>query len=642
MPLLDWFRPPRQVVTLFFVAAVASTATLGWLTWQLLVRDRTELAQQLDDDRDGAVAAAALGIERHIASLERRLDSPASTEPLPPNIALVTESAGEFTVSPAGALPYFPDSRVAEPLSDSRLLTAEQDEIYNKLDAAATAYSTLTIAAQRDLQAVALARLARVQRKQKKWSDALQSYGRLSALDRSSVEGMPGRLVANLGRISIFEKDNPDAAALREEALRLKSGLERGEYRLTRTEYSQYAGEVRRLTGEGPAADADAWIRADALEWLWAHRRDDEMAARSRRLISVGQSTALVSWRRDASGEGISAVILGPASIRSVVAPAVPAGYDWSLADLSGRTVIGAHPPVSDVSVLTAATTGLPWTLHIFRSPTAPPPGGTARRSYLLAVLASVAAILLAAWYFIWRGIRREARVARLQSDFVAAVSHEFRSPLTSLRHLSELLATNRMVSDERKQRAYTLLLAETDRLGRLVEGLLDFGRLQNGSAAFRFEPVNVPELTREIVDVFSRRLEPRSHQVELVSEPAVALATADREALGRVLWNLLDNAVKYSPDAQYVRVGITTDSATDRLHVSVTDAGIGIPPGEQPHIFDRFVRGADAKARRIGGTGIGLSLARDIMRAHAGDITVISAPGQGSTFTVTVPLAHV
>ena len=642
MALLDWFRPPRQVVALFLLAAVASTTTLAWLTWQLLASDRVERTQRLADDRDRAADAAALGIERQLSLLERLLDSTTPVEPMPQGAVAIRVVADAITATPAGALLYFPDSSENSAPSDPRLLAAEQHEIHDRLDAAAAAYAALTIGTRPALQALALARLARVQRKQKKWRESLQSYDRLSALGRANVEGLPAGFVAQLGRISVFETDNPDSGKLREHALTLRESLERGEYQLTRAGYTHIAGELRRWVGEAPAADRDAWIRADAFEWLWSRRHDNGLAARGHRIVSVGSETALLTWRLDSTGDGFSAVVIGAGALRSMIATAVPPDYAWSLVDTQSGTAIGEPAPARDVSVRMAAAGGVPWTLHVFRSSSAPSPNGSSRRSYLVAVLGSVAAILLAAWFFIWRGIAREARVARLQSDFVAAVSHEFRSPLTSLRHLAELLATDRMVSDERKQRAYALLVTETDRLGRLVEGLLDFGRLQNGNAAFRFEPVNVPELTREVVDAFTRRLDSQSHRVEFVSEPAAATATADREAFSRVLWNLLDNAVKYSPDAQRVQVAVTTDTANDRLHVSVTDSGIGIPPSEQPHIFERFVRGADAKARRIGGTGIGLSLARDIMRAHAGDITVTSAPGQGSTFTVTVPLAHV
>ena len=477
--MLDWFRPPRQVVTLFFIAAVASTATLGWLTWRLLASERAELAQRLDEDRERAADAAAVGIERQLASLERRLDSPASTEPLVAGAAVVTAIGGEFTASPQGALPYFPESSTVEPVSDSRLLAAEQLEIRDKLDAAADAYSALTTVNSTDLQAIALARLARVQRKQHRWADALRSYDRLSSIARANVEGLPAGFVARVGRLTIFETTSADAAVLRQEALKLKTALERGDYQLTRAEYGQYASEVRRWTGVAPAADADAWTRADAFEWLWSQQPDVGFPDRGRRIVPVGESLALVIWRRGGLAGELSSVLVGPESIRALAAAAVPPEYTWAIADLSGRTVIGEPPPVRDVSVRTADGARLPWTLHVFRGSSAPPVEGSSRRLYLLAVLGSVAAILLAAWYFIWRGIARETRVAQLQSDFVAAVSHEFRSPLTSLRHLSELLATDRMSSDGRKERAYALLVTETDRLGRLVADLLDFGRLR-------------------------------------------------------------------------------------------------------------------------------------------------------------------
>ena len=112
----------------------------------------------------------------------------------------------------------------------------------------------------------------------------------------------------------------------------------------------------------------------------------------------------------------------------------------------------------------------------------------------------------------------------------------------------------------------------------------------------------------------------------------------ADREALSRAIWNLLDNAVKYSPDCRTVWVELECDP--QRVAIGVRDHGLGIPVHEQREIFEKFVRGADSKARRIKGTGIGLAMVRHIVQAHGGEILLVSQPGEGSRFTVSLPAA--
>jgi signal transduction histidine kinase len=246
---------------------------------------------------------------------------------------------------------------------------------------------------------------------------------------------------------------------------------------------------------------------------------------------------------------------------------------------------------------------------------------------------AVVGLVLAAGWYFILRAMSREVRLARLQSDFVAAVSHEFRSPLTSLSHVANLLADDRIASDDLRRRSYDVLVRESDRLRRLVEGLLDFGRFEAGAASLRMERTDVAALVRTTVADFQDRVRPDGYLVELAAPDAEVWAPADHEALSRALWNLLDNAVKYSPDSKTVWVDMSCNDG--RIAIAVRDRGLGIPVHEQREIFDRFVRGAESKERRVRGTGIGLALVRDIVRAHGGDVQLTSEPGRGSQFTL-------
>jgi signal transduction histidine kinase len=231
----------------------------------------------------------------------------------------------------------------------------------------------------------------------------------------------------------------------------------------------------------------------------------------------------------------------------------------------------------------------------------------------------------------------RELAVARLQSDFVASVSHEFRSPLTSIRQLSSLLGQGRLASADQLPRAYAFLAAESERLERLVEGLLDFGQIEAGRARYRMGSTDAAGLVRDVVEEFERTVSADGCRVELALPASPCRIRADREALGRALWNLLDNAVKYSPEDRTVRVEVAPEGS--RLSISVRDRGVGIPAAEQKAIFGKFVRGARAREIHVKGTGLGLAIVRHVVAAHGGEVRLESSPGEGSRFTLLLPL---
>jgi signal transduction histidine kinase len=279
----------------------------------------------------------------------------------------------------------------------------------------------------------------------------------------------------------------------------------------------------------------------------------------------------------------------------------------------------------------------LPWTVHVTGDELAEI--GLSGRAQVVGVAIGLTVLVtVAGAYVIRRALTRELAAARLQSDFVAAVSHEFRTPLTTLRQLSEMLVSGRVSTDAKREQFYQTMRDESERLHRLVEGLLDFGRMEAGALPFHFQLVDATALVRQVVDDFQRRVDGLDYRVELVVPGEEVRVSADREALERVLSNLLDNAVKYSPDARTIWVELT--HADGQLVMHVRDRGMGIPPGEQARIFTRFVRGERAKTASIRGTGIGLAMCKQIVDAHHGQIRVDSAEGEGSTFTVSLPQA--
>jgi signal transduction histidine kinase len=257
------------------------------------------------------------------------------------------------------------------------------------------------------------------------------------------------------------------------------------------------------------------------------------------------------------------------------------------------------------------------------------------RRTAYTGVLAGVLSLLVFGTYFTSRLVRRELEVARMKSDFVSAVSHEFRSPLTGIRQLSELLMRGRVTSDERRQEYYQRIAGESDRLTRVVENILDFSRMEDGRKPYRFESMDTTGWLREVTARIERTLQDGQHRL-VASIPNVARVAGDRDALTTAIDNLVDNAVKYSPGAETVWLTAEDHGSTVAIHVR--DAGHGIDAADRPHIFDRFYRGGSEMTRTTKGTGIGLSLVDHIVRAHRGRIDVVSRPGEGSTFTIVLP----
>ena len=244
--------------------------------------------------------------------------------------------------------------------------------------------------------------------------------------------------------------------------------------------------------------------------------------------------------------------------------------------------------------------------------------------------------VVFAASYVAFRAVTRELAVARLQSDFVAAVSHEFRTPLTAMCHLTEMLEQGD-TKPERLSDYYRALGKESRRLRTMVENLLDFGRLDSGRCAYDFCETDAADLVDQVAQEFTDRSAAAGDRIERAPSPAGAvLIRADREALTLALRNLVDNALKYSPDSSSIRVAVAATNGT--VAVSVEDHGPGVSADERRAIFRKFTRGAAARSLNVKGTGIGLTMANQIVKAHGGRLELDSELGRGSIFTMVLP----
>lgn len=235
------------------------------------------------------------------------------------------------------------------------------------------------------------------------------------------------------------------------------------------------------------------------------------------------------------------------------------------------------------------------------------------------------------------RAADRAVKLSKMKSDFVSNVSHELRTPVASIRVFGELLRTGRAQDPEKVREYGEHIEGETRRLTRLIDNILDFSRIESGRKEYRFADGDLREVVLSVIRTFEVRLKAQGFAIEL-EQPGAPLPPVrmDADAIAQAFQNLLDNAVKYSGESK--EVVVTLRATGDHVAVSVRDHGIGIAADEQRKIFERFHRVGTGLVHDVKGSGLGLSLVHHIVAAHGGEVSVVSAPGKGSTFTMTLP----
>jgi signal transduction histidine kinase len=308
--------------------------------------------------------------------------------------------------------------------------------------------------------------------------------------------------------------------------------------------------------------------------------------------------------------------------------------------DQDGRTVY-SRAPVGDAPRLlsVAFRDTLPdWRLAIYQTPGASPRQAVRRQVMLFTgALGVLVAVIVAGIVATWRLMRRETEMARLKSDFVANVSHDLKTPLSVIRMFGETLEMGRVTDEGRRQEYYRVITREGERLSRLIDNVLDFSRIEGGRQTYDMTPTAVEPLVRATLEAFAYPLAQQGFKVEVRVGAELPDVMMDADAVGQALANLIDNAIKYSGDDR----ALTVDARVVDQHlvVAVSDRGIGIAREEQAKIFEKFYRvgRSDTQGRR--GSGVGLALVRHVAEAHGGDVMVESTPGEGSCFSLRLPL---
>jgi two-component system phosphate regulon sensor histidine kinase PhoR len=234
----------------------------------------------------------------------------------------------------------------------------------------------------------------------------------------------------------------------------------------------------------------------------------------------------------------------------------------------------------------------------------------------------------------------REAKVARLQTDFVNKVSHDLRTPLTSIRMFVETLQLGRLEKDPARQReALEIIADETARLSSLINRLLDWARMESGRRSYRLERQPLEPIVNLALQALEPQLLARPAEVTSRVAPVLPAIHADAPALSEAILDLLVNALKYTGADKKIALEARSSGAT--VYITVSDNGPGIPFPEQKRIFRKFYRARDPLHRTIEGSGLGLAMVKHIVNGHGGQVSVSSELGHGATFTIALPAAE-
>ncbi|MEI6863673.1 MAG: ATP-binding protein, partial [Candidatus Omnitrophota bacterium] len=237
---------------------------------------------------------------------------------------------------------------------------------------------------------------------------------------------------------------------------------------------------------------------------------------------------------------------------------------------------------------------------------------------------------------FVFHDITELKRLEDIRKDFVANVSHELRTPISSIKGYAETLLDGKVDNEDNVKEFLGIIYQDSNRLANLIDDLLDLSKIESGKMKMEFDPLEVLPLVKRCVNVLEKTAKDKKLSIKLEIPANLSKALGDHKRLSQVFLNLLDNAIKYTPEGGAICVGAANKEKF--IQIDISDTGIGIPEKDLPRIFERFYRVDKARSRELGGTGLGLSIVKHIIQTHNGQVWVQSTLGQGSTFSFTIP----
>lgn len=664
----------RGLLIFFALTLLLPGAALAVFGARALIQERQLVDQQIRERVENAADTVARELERQFQDWQFALDQaiatlPAAHQPLV-SAALAEPGAGVLLSVAQDRLTVWPRDGLLYDLTPSgldgrerpksaALIEAEAAEIERKDYAVATAlYQQLLTVAHDDDRAELLHHLARTYRKSGRSQDALVLFEQLKTT-AGFVGAVPASLIGHYEVCAQLALANSgDALAIC--AIDFYRRMITGEWHLSKERYSYYASTARswaETTTMSAATVAELTTQATAkaalttaAEALSARVCGAAPAASAFRAIATNEVLAISRCLPTPLGMNGRMLVISQAWLARHAWPPISAAAGgayhvalidrenrmfYSSLDVPGGAYLREHEVTRDTI---GAADG--WRVRVWpRDADALADGLTTRQRLYVLTLALVIASLMFGAYSTHRVVKRELQFAQLKSEFVSTVSHEFRSPLTAIRQLGEMLMRDR-VPESRRPEYYERITRESERLGRLVENLLDFAQMEEGRKRYHLQPLDTADWLRRTVYEFQSVREGHAATVKATIPPSLPALRADAAALGCAIHNLLDNAIKYSPGADTVWLDAEGDSSC--VTIRVRDRGVGIAESDRRQIFEKFFRVNGEITRQVKGAGLGLSLVHHIVAAHNGRIECESQPGHGTTFTIHLTAAAV
>jgi signal transduction histidine kinase/tetratricopeptide (TPR) repeat protein len=655
-------EPSHRLVGVFLVFILLPGIVLGIFALRTLHQEG-RLAQQQIQERLGRITAQiGRDLDLEFTQWQNALESTARealAEPIswpdivqegveaPGSGVIIWLDGKKLQAYPSGQLPYIiadaPTPIAAQPALPSSVAQAESLELSQKdYSGAIRSYQKLLDSSDAPLQPFLLHCLARSYRKASRLDDAVRAYQKLANLPPTYIGTLPSDLIAR-SELCALAADQRDPAALATHASGIYRDLVMGRWSLEKSRYFYYSDQFRSRIKQGANA-VDKIKQIETLEErkLALANAVEELLQMPKRLLSIDQAVHFAFWQMDPlRAIVLSGDFLGSRLWPRVISPAASGGLNAVLYSPDDKAIFGSPPEgvPSPGLTRTIQLAGVPFRMQVWpREPEALYADLKNRQNLYGFTMVFVVALLVFGSYITTRTVRRELEVARMRADFVSTVSHEFRSPLTGIRQLAEMLLHGRVRGPDRQRRYHKMILQESERLGRLVENLLDFSRMEEGRKEYRLAPLNTSVWLRELVGNFQSEIAENGISVVANIPEGLPAISADGEALECAVHNLLDNAVKYSPGSE--TVWLDAGAGNGGVTISVRDHGAGIAEQDRKHIFDKFYRAGGEISRKVKGAGLGLSLVKHIVAAHNGTIDCESRLGEGSRFSIRIPIA--
>lgn len=490
--------------------------------------------------------------------------------------------------------------------------------------------------------------------------------------------GLPGGLVARLESVKLIHQLGDSTQAknrlvdLFQKLLNSSWSLSRTQFRFVRSQIETLASELAKLTmpdGSNSFHLAHTFReRADSLvirtDYLLAVKAgvlsivldstglSTERATIYRSLIFVNLEKTMLVIAKAVSNHNdditAAGTVINQTELVTSVLPNLIDGDELGdnaallIKSENGATIYGESLPVESRRTVTATfKEGFPpWRIELYQiDPDFFESLISGQQSFYIYSLITVMLAMIFGAIMTTRMMSRELELARMKSDFVSTVSHEFRSPLTSIRQLAEMLGSDRVSSEERRKRYYDVILEQSERLSLLVSNILDLARIDEQRFNLEYEEVDISQLLNTIVVRARKQGGEEGIAIRLNIDDELPPVSVDPDAITHIMTNLIDNAIKYSNESPDVAIGVKADGR--ELVITVSDKGIGIPKGEIDKVFERFYRVGDEFTRKVKGSGLGLALVRELVQAHSGTIKILSEPKRSSTFTIRLPMSN-